>query len=80
LGEDYAITRKWMLRCKYETRDGRGDSTSRRNVMLAEYANVDWTKSNVMIALQFGKTRERIRQVRDMLGMEKVESRGRKAA
>lgn len=38
----------------------------------------DWTMPNKEIGLIYGKSRERVRQFRKMLGHKKVESRGRK--
>jgi hypothetical protein len=39
---------------------------------------INWKKTNSDIAFEFGFSRERIRQVRDLLGKAKVENRGRK--
>jgi len=41
------------------------------------YFNLDWSKSNHQLAKETGKTRERIRQVRERFGRAKVGTRGR---
>ncbi len=79
LGQSYSVTRKWLIIFKYRRVDGRGNSMVRRNAMLNEYSGIDWRKSNVLLALECGKTRERMRQVRCLLRKPKIEARGRKA-
>ena len=41
------------------------------------YGSLDWTKSNLELGRQVNKSRERMRQIRNILGKPKVEARGR---
>jgi len=79
LGQPYASSRKWLLRFGYAYKDGRGNAERRRATLMREYAGVDWRKSNIGLALELGKTREWIRQVRDIVASSTfVEARGRR--
>lgn len=63
---------------KYKASDGRGTSTVRRDAVIAKFKDADWRKSNVVLSEEFKTTREWIRQVRNILGHDRVESRGKK--
>ena len=78
LGMPYMLCRKQLLKVGYIAKDGRGNSVARRQALLREFAGVDWRKSNIGLALELGKSREWIRQVRNIIGAPPVESRGRK--
>jgi len=50
---------------------------SKQQKRWSVYFNLDWSKSNHQLAKETGKTRERIRQVRERFGQPKVLKRGR---
>lgn len=76
-GKTNAI-RIWLLKFGYEFKDGRtlGWSKQRRKAQSKILPDkVDWTKSNIQIAKTHGVSRERVRQIRERLGLEKVGGR-----
>lgn len=75
-GWDYQKARRLAREHRYRSSDGRTFSQAGKRKL--EPHGIDWTMSNADIARQFGVSRERVRRVRQNLGMEKVESRGRK--
>jgi len=78
LGMPYMLCRKQLIKVGYIAKDGRGNGVARRQALLREFAGVDWRKSNIGLALELGKSREWIRQVRNLLNQPRVEARGRK--
>ena len=78
LGHEYSSARVALKEMKYPATDGRGQSKTRRQAVLKQFAGADWRMSNIGLALQFGVSREWVRQVREMVGAPFVEARGRK--
>ncbi len=75
LGQSYHMTRYWMIRFgKKARRKNNGLRPETRRLCK----KADWSKSNIVIAAEFGVTRERIRQIRERIGKPKVEARGRR--
>jgi len=75
VGEPYATVQRWASFFGYEIRDGRGDRPAR-----VAWNQVNWRKSNVIIARELGVTRERVRQVRAEKGIEPEKSSAQKFA
>ena len=63
--------RRWMEATGYEW------ATTEKSLVPKWAKGINWMMTNSDIARQLGFSRERIRQVRDLLGKPKVENRGR---
>lgn len=66
------LVRRRLREHKYRYR------TERKLVIPEWVAKADWSRSNSEIGAEANKSRERVRQWRNILGKPKVESRGRK--
>ena len=75
LGISRYQARKTLQAAGYRPVDGRSLIKCVAKKFLVEQA--DWSKSNVALARAAGVSRERVRQVRERLGIQMVESRGR---
>lgn len=73
---DYQAVRNAIRRYEYKAIDGR--RISQNNNRKCWYDDVDWKKSNIVIAREHGVSRELVRRIRKRLGHPRVESRGRK--
>lgn len=73
---DYQAVRNAIRRYGYKAVDGRRFSPN-KNIQFW-YKDVNWQKSNVVIAREHGVSREMVRRIRKRLGHPRVESRGRK--
>jgi len=76
IGLPYQRVRLAMIRDKYPVADGRGFSQNGRRKLNP--ALLDWSKSNIALARQWKCSRERVRTLRQKLGLPKIESRGRR--
>lgn len=75
LSRPYTQVRRWIKRYKYEHADGRAvmwTEKRRRKRRRIAPERVDWTMPNVVISRITGVTRERVRQIRNELGLPKV--------
>lgn len=76
LGVSYQIARRIAIAYKYPVADARKFGQSARRKIVPE--EIDWTMSNIAIARKFNISRQRVKVVRDKLGIPMIEARGRK--